>query len=246
MPVYSTRILAVAGLVGLIVAAGSASAAEPERAANPQFLAGPCPQKPQPVPALANARCGVLIVPENRSAGTERRIRLPVAILPATGADPLPDPVVYMEGGPGGAALPTAQLLLDMGLDRRREVIIMGQRGTLYAEPALLCPEIDDFNTGPRIGMGYDDPKTGEALAEAAGKCYRRLAGQGIDLGGFNTTENAADFADLRRALGIERWNVYGVSYGTDLALTYMRDHPEGIRSVTLDWWCRRIRWASA
>jgi pimeloyl-ACP methyl ester carboxylesterase len=47
-----------------------------------------------------------------------------------------------------------------------------------------------------------------------------------------NTTENAADFADLRTALGIPTWNVYGWSYGTDLALSYLRDHPAGIRSV--------------
>ncbi|MFJ8630263.1 alpha/beta fold hydrolase [Streptomyces sp. NPDC093568] len=50
-----------------------------------------------------------------------------------------------------------------------------------------------------------------------------------------NTTENAADFADLRRALRIHRWNVYGYSYGTDLALTYLRRHPQGIRSVAID-----------
>ena len=36
-------------------------------------------------------------------------------------------------------------------------------------------------------------------------------------------------------ALGIAEWNVYGVSYGTDLALQLLRDHPEGIRSVVLD-----------
>jgi pimeloyl-ACP methyl ester carboxylesterase len=61
------------------------------------------------------------------------------------------------------------------------------------------------------------------------------LAAQGIDLSAYNTTENAADLADLRGVLGITAWNVYGVSYGTDLALTYVREHPEGIRTVTLD-----------
>ena len=70
---------------------------------------------------------------------------------------------------------------------------------------------------------------------EAARECYERLSAQGIDLGAYNTTESAADFADLRVALGIAEWNVYGVSYGTDLALTYMREHPEGVRSVTID-----------
>ena len=55
------------------------------------------------------------------------------------------------------------------------------------------------------------------------------------DLSAFNTSENCADYADLRKALKIKRWNVYGLSYGTDLALSLMRDHPEGIRSVIID-----------
>src|SRR5262249_31385626 len=76
---------------------------------------------------------------------------------------------------------------------------------------------------------------TGREFVEASRQCYERLAGQGIDLSAYNTTESAADVADLRTALGIAEWNVYGVSYGTDLALTYLREHPQGIRTVTID-----------
>jgi pimeloyl-ACP methyl ester carboxylesterase len=65
--------------------------------------------------------------------------------------------------------------------------------------------------------------------------CHDRLVGQGIDLSAYNTGENSADFADLRKVMGIAEWNVYGLSYGTDLALSLMRDHPEGIRSVIID-----------
>ena len=69
----------------------------------------------------------------------------------------------------------------------------------------------------------------------AAQACNRRLVATGIDLGAYNTTENAADFADLRVALGIPEWNVFGDSYGTNLAMTLMRQHPQGIRSVAID-----------
>jgi len=55
------------------------------------------------------------------------------------------------------------------------------------------------------------------------------------DLSAYNSTESAADFVDLRKALGIAAWNVYGTSYGSYLAQTLVRDHPEGIRSVVLD-----------
>ncbi|RZL80970.1 MAG: alpha/beta hydrolase [Rhodococcus sp. (in: high G+C Gram-positive bacteria)] len=58
---------------------------------------------------------------------------------------------------------------------------------------------------------------------------------RGSDLGAYDTAENAADVADLRVALGLDEWNVYGVSYGSDLALTVLRDHPDGVRSVVLD-----------
>ncbi len=75
----------------------------------------------------------------------------------------------------------------------------------------------------------------GRKQTEATRKCHESVLDKGADPAAYNTTENAADFADLRTALGIPEWNVVGASYGTDLALTYMRQHPEGIRSVTID-----------
>jgi pimeloyl-ACP methyl ester carboxylesterase len=65
--------------------------------------------------------------------------------------------------------------------------------------------------------------------------CHRDLAATGADLSAYNSSESAADFADLRKVLGYAAWNVYGTSYGSYLAQTLMRDHPEGIRSVVLD-----------
>ena len=65
--------------------------------------------------------------------------------------------------------------------------------------------------------------------------CHRELAATGADLSAYNSTESAADFADLRKVLGFDVWNVYGTSYGSYLAQTLMRDHPEGIRSVVLN-----------
>ena len=73
------------------------------------------------------------------------------------------------------------------------------------------------------------------ATAAAIKACRDRLAATGVDLAAYNSTENAADIADLRVALGIDSWNVYGVSYGSKLALIVLRNHPQGIRSVVLD-----------
>jgi pimeloyl-ACP methyl ester carboxylesterase len=76
---------------------------------------------------------------------------------------------------------------------------------------------------------------TAEKDLAAVRACHARLVGDGNDLASFDTSENASDIADLRTALGIREWNVYGVSYGNDLALQLLRDHPDGIRSLTVD-----------
>ncbi|MEU9046217.1 MULTISPECIES: alpha/beta fold hydrolase [unclassified Kitasatospora] len=210
----------------------SAPVGEPWPGARAHFVSGPCPETPEPVPG----RCGLLEVPESRTHHRHhgRTIRLAVAIIPATSATPAQDPVVFMEGGPGGDAFGSVPFLIDAGVNRDRDLIVMAQRGTLHAQPALTCPEIDRFSV-EAVALRYDAPSTGRRLVGAAKECRDRLTADGVDLSAYNTTENAADFADLRRALGIDRWNVYGYSYGTELALTYLRLHPEGIRSVAID-----------
>ncbi|MEU6281058.1 alpha/beta fold hydrolase [Streptomyces sp. NPDC047028] len=157
-----------------------------------------------------------------------------MSIVPATSAKPAKDPVVFMEGGPGGDAIGAIPFLIDSGVNRDRDLIVMAQRGTLHSQPNLACSEIDRFQA-KAVGLRYDAPSTGRLLVRATEQCRKRLTAAGIDLSAYNTTENAADFADLRTALGIGRWNVYGYSYGTDLALTYLRRHPAGIRSVAID-----------
>ncbi|TVR87244.1 MAG: alpha/beta fold hydrolase [Saprospirales bacterium] len=57
----------------------------------------------------------------------------------------------------------------------------------------------------------------------------------GVDLNHYNNRTIVQDLEDLRKSLGVEEWNLLGISYGTRLAQTYMRDYPEGLRSVVLD-----------
>lgn len=50
------------------------------------------------------------------------------------------------------------------------------------------------------------------------------------------TTQQSADDLDLvRRELGIERWNLWGGSYGAELAVEVMRRHPDAVRSAIID-----------
>ncbi|WP_399217771.1 alpha/beta fold hydrolase [Streptomyces sp. SAJ15] len=241
---------AAAAAAALLLAAFGltpSSAASPRSAASPprhtaghsptapsRFVPGPCPKTPEPIAALNTARCGFLEVPENRARPGSRTIRLAVAVIPAISAKPAEDPVVFMAGGPGGDTFDDIPFLVDSGLNRDRALIIMAQRGNLYSQPNLACPEMDRFYA-ESVGLGYASPQAERLLLDSVKKCRNRLAADGIDLSAYNTTENAADFAGLRTALGISRWNVYGYSYGSDLALTYLREHPRGIRAVAID-----------
>jgi pimeloyl-ACP methyl ester carboxylesterase len=83
---------------------------------------------------------------------------------------------------------------------------------------------------GQLRGVAADD-----ALARAAGTCAAGLRKAGVNLDAYSSAETASDLDDLRRVLGYRSWNIFGLSYGTRLALTVLRDHPEGIRSVILD-----------
>lgn len=154
--------------------------------------------------------------------------------MPALAAEPKPDPIVWLVGGPGDDAVGEAKMAVDGGLNRDRDVIFMSQRGTYSATPRLTCPDIDKFNARA-VGLVYDAPSTERLHVEATKACHDRLAARGTDLSAYNDTESAADYADLRAALRIKQWNLYGISYGTDLALIYMRLHPEGLRSVGID-----------
>ena len=170
---------------------------------------------PFAIPGGAAIDCGMLTVPEDHSNPGGKQIQLAVARIYSSSGTPQPDPLLYLAGGPGDGALAEAPVWVDYPIRQKRDIILLDQRGTGYSQPALNCPPMTSF----------DDVEA----------CRAQLVGAGINLSDYNSAQSAADVADLRVALGYKTWNLFGVSYGTRLALTVMRDHPEGIRSVILD-----------
>ncbi|MFJ7592227.1 alpha/beta fold hydrolase [Streptomyces sp. NPDC097617] len=228
-------------ITGLLVAPAQAgtNAAEPigtvtRTVGDATFEPGPCPRTADPVPELEGARCGTLTVPESRTKPDSRKIKLGVAIVAAKAAEPKPDPIVWLAGGPGDDAVGEAKMAIDGGMNRDRDLILMSQRGTYSADPALTCTNIDEFNARA-TGLVYDAPSTEREHVKETRICRDKLAETGADLSTYNDIESSADLADLRTTLGLKEWNVYGISYGTQLALVYMRLHPGGIRSVGID-----------
>jgi pimeloyl-ACP methyl ester carboxylesterase len=169
------------------------------------------------------ARCGSLSVYENRPAGSGRQISLNIALIPANSREPEPDPLFFLTGGPGQAAT-EAYLLLSPAFERihqKRDIVLVDQRGTGRSNP-LQCSNIADTE-GPEQEVDWK-PLIDECLEDLE-----------ADPSFYTTSIAMEDLDQVRAALGYERINLYGVSYGTRAALTYLRQYPERVRAVILD-----------
>lgn len=193
---------------------------------------------PFDVPGGQSPRCGYLVVPEDRSDPTNTQtIRLAVALFPARSAAPASDPLIYLDGGPGGATLQSVRFLwgsLYAPFAEDRDLILFDQRGTGLSEPALTCSELTEFT------YQYLDDVLPVAdyvarYQEAFTACADRLRSEGVNLAAYNSAASAADVNDLRQTLGYEQVNLMGISYGTRLALTILRDFPSTVRSAIID-----------
>jgi pimeloyl-ACP methyl ester carboxylesterase len=190
--------------------------------------------------------CFLLEVPENRENPGSRYIELHVVRINArwdkedfedktgeTGLEPgkREDPVIYLTGGPGVKTSYYIGRLRDHGILDHRDLYILEQRGIGYS---------DDFC--PMYAMrkpAADDAATFEESLAAGNErirfCAENARAAGVDLSAYNTIENARDVKALRRALGFEKWNTWGISYGSILGQAYVKEDPEGIRAVALD-----------
>jgi pimeloyl-ACP methyl ester carboxylesterase len=184
----------------------------------------------------AAVECGFAIVPEDRKHENGRTVQIAYAVFKATDPDPVGDPIVYLDGGPGAPTVDDAVYILPWfeSLRARRDLVLFDQRGSGRSRPSLDCPEWRDafshFITVPQ-----DVAADAAELLSAIQSCHERLKSEGIDFGAFTSSASAHDLEDLMLALGYEEWNLYGISYGTRLGLTALRDTPAHIRSITLD-----------
>ena len=152
------------------------------------------------------------------------------------GENPAPDPLIMAQGGPGGSTIETytSALLMKPEILNDRDVVLFDQRGTLHSDPSLVCPEVVDFSFATIDEV--IDPKQGTQMyLDALNDCRRRLQNEGVDLAAYNSLENAADIDSIRQALGYDKVNFYGVSYGSLLGFHLLRTHPEWLRSAVLD-----------
>lgn len=189
-----------------------------------------------PNPSLIKMECYDLLVPEDRSDPESQMLRLHVAIFRSKSSSPASDPILFLSGGPGQPGIPVVLYINSFSgfMNSNRDVIVFDQRGTGQSQPSLACPEAGQFYIDVlNKVLPRDEFLNGENSVWQ--KCRERLISENIELEEYSSVTSAADADDLRRALNIEKWNLFGISYGTRLALTIMRDYPQGVRSAVLD-----------
>jgi pimeloyl-ACP methyl ester carboxylesterase len=189
-----------------------------------------------PESLLKYLRCGAMSVPEQHAQPDGRQIKLPVVVLKSSSANPAPDPIVVLQGGPGGSAIRDFFFsILRAGFRAGdRDIILVDQRGSFQAQPALVCTEYREVLIKQLPQPAQDAAAIAERQA-ASEACYKRLQGEGINLAAYNSVENAADIAAVPAALGYTDFNLYGLSYGSLLAQHVLALHPQNVRSVVLD-----------
>jgi pimeloyl-ACP methyl ester carboxylesterase len=164
-----------------------------------------------------SAQCGTLPVPENRATGTGKMIQLRVAVVPALDKQRAPDPVFWLAGGPGDAATDSAAAATGLmaTVNQQRDLVLVDQRGTGGSND-LRCPQ------------GSDASRWAEELRT----CLQGLDG---DPRAYTTAWAMDDLDDVRAALGYDRINLYGISYGVTAAQVYLQRHPSHVRTVLLE-----------
>lgn len=170
-------------------------------------------------------RCGTYEVLENRADSNGRRIPLKIVVLAARAAEREPDPLFILAGGPGQAATDNAKFIARTfaQVRARRDIVLVDQRGTGGSNP-LSCD---------LYGRSAQDHLRDLLPLRALRQCVARWQ-EHADLRFYTSVLAMADIDEVRAALGYERINLFGTSYGTRTAQVYMRQFPDRVRAVIL------------
>jgi pimeloyl-ACP methyl ester carboxylesterase len=196
------------------------------------FILGAC--TPAQAPAIdlqpcvvsnLSAECGTLSVFENRETQSGRKIDIHVAVIKAWGKDPLPDPIFYLAGGPGGSAIGDAPYAVRIlkSANQNRDIVLVDQRGTGQSN-RLTCPRNVD-ESGGLVPMDTQ-------MIQDLGDCLKNMD---ADPAAYTTAWAMDDLDDVRAALDYAEINLYGESYGPTAEQVYLQRHGEHVRTMTLE-----------
>jgi pimeloyl-ACP methyl ester carboxylesterase len=168
-------------------------------------------------PEAEGVRCAKLRVPLDRTGATKGSVDLRVARV--SFSRHRNRHLMYLSGGPGGAGVIE---MIDVLLEVPRlmgEYTVLGfdQRGT-GRSGLLRCPALERDARLRSTKAGED--------------CARRL---GAKRAFYTTPDTVQDMEAIREAAGADKLTLFGISYGTELALAYARAYPSRVERMILD-----------
>lgn len=180
-----------------------------------------------------NIEWNYLVVPENWDNPSSKKVKMAIAILKCKTKSIKPNPVVYIEGGPGAGGIEGIWPWLKHPLRETCDIILVDARGTGNSLPKL-CPDL-----GKKfleiLAKNQSSTEDEQQKIIAALDCENDLINREIAINNYNSKSIAKDLNALKLALKYNNWNVYGVSYGTYIAQVYANDFPNDIKSLILD-----------
>ena len=231
MKMYAIRTLGkLLVLTAVSVSATQAQAVEPQRREGEIWFE---PIKAEVGGQTYEGERGHLMVRENRKKPNSNLIELVFVRLKSTSDKP-GYPTVYLDGGPGSSATNIAsvpdymrafQTLREVG-----DVILLDQRGVGRSKPNLTFRATESLPTD----VFADRNVALQAFKYRAKVAADHFRSQGVDILAYNSIESAHDIDDLRKALGAEKLNLVGFSYGTHLGLASIRYHGKNLNRVVL------------
>ena len=193
--------------------------------------------------SMPDSQCYRMHVPENHARSNSNMISFPVAVFRSAAKFWKQSPVLHLGGGgPGGPMYLDEDLSMryfweqhdEISTAQRRDLIVIDPRGTGLAEPLLACHAFLENEAG-RLERNLSMSEEWREIEADYRTCIDDYAARGVDFSGYNSLSIAQDIELLRQAMGVESWNLIGVSYGTVYAQMLAREFPESIDAMILD-----------
>jgi pimeloyl-ACP methyl ester carboxylesterase len=164
---------------------------------------------------FSGVRCATVTVPLDRTGADSGQVALRLGRIGKSSGRTL----MYLSGGPGGAGVEEMVNVIPVvpALMRRYRVIGYDQRGT-GRSGLLRCPALE---RDPHLR----DTGAGEDCANRIGPARRH----------YTTADSVQDMEAIRQQLGVDKLTLFGISYGTELALAYARTFPSHVDRLIID-----------
>lgn len=175
-------------------------------------------------------------------SASSKPFQLPIVVLRNSHWENSDAPMLHISGGPGGAAYIDAESMSywvqnfqaqNWGVD----FVLYDQRGTGLSKPFLDCSDTHKDRL-VSLTMPLNSSEDAAHFSKQMHQCYERLARMPSFKDRFetiSTNHSVQDIADLHELLAVKQWVLMGVSYGTRLALEFVRSFPEKVESMVLD-----------